>query len=140
MPSLIHGGRSDTSRILIVDDSPDILCLVETILSSAGYEVVTNTNGLIALQIMPLMPPDLIVLDISMPRIDGYEMTRRIRTNPAWDSIPILLFTSLDPTQAVLGLECGADDLIRKPISIDELLAKVSLLLFSRQRQQLRAS
>jgi two-component system, sensor histidine kinase and response regulator len=139
MKSVATAGRSKTNRILIVDDSPEILSVTDAILSSAGYETIAYTEGLIALQIMELLPPDLIILDVNMPQIDGFEMTRRIRSNSAWDLIPILLFTALDRSQAVLGLECGADDLLRKPVSIDELLGKVSLLLHSRYRQQLRA-
>jgi two-component system, sensor histidine kinase and response regulator len=136
--SAVAGGKSETNRISIVDDAPEILSITEAILSSAGYQTIAHTDGLIALQIMELMPPDLIILDINMPRIDGYEMTRRIRRNPIWDSTPILLYTALETSQAVLGLECGADDLLSKPFSIEELLAKVSLLLHSRRRQQLR--
>jgi two-component system, sensor histidine kinase and response regulator len=140
MKSVTTGGRSDTNRILIVDDSPEILSITEAILVAAGYDVIAYTNGLVALQIMELMPPELIILDITMPQIDGYEMTRRIRSNSVWDNVPILLFTALDRSQAVLGLECGANDILGKPVSIDELLAKVSLLLHSKHRQQLRAS
>jgi two-component system, sensor histidine kinase and response regulator len=136
--SAVAGEKSETNRISIVDDAPEILSITEAILSSAGYQTIAHTDGLIALQIMELMPPDLIILDINMPRIDGYEMTRRIRRNPIWDSTPILLYTALETSQAVLGLECGADDLLSKPFSIEELLAKVSLLLHSRRRQQLR--
>ncbi len=136
--SAVAGGKSDTNRISIVDDAPEILSITEAILSSAGYQTIAHTDGLIALQIMELMPPDLIILDINMPRIDGYEMTRRIRSNSAWNNTPILLYTALEPGQAVLGLECGADDLLSKPFSIEELLGKVSLLLHSRRRQQLR--
>ena len=95
---LVATGEKDTNRIFIVDDSPEILSIAEAILSSAGYETIAYTNGLIALQIMELLPPDLIILDITMPKIDGYEMTRRIRSNPAWNSTPILLYTaSIDP-------------------------------------------
>ncbi|PSB45168.1 response regulator transcription factor [Chamaesiphon polymorphus] len=139
MKSVVNRGRSNTSRILIVDDSSEILSVTDAILTSAGYETIAYTDGLIALQIMELLPPDLIILDINMPTIDGYEMTRRIRSNSKWDLTPILLFTALDRSQAALGLECGADDLLGKPIAIEELLGKVSLLLHSRYRQQLRA-
>jgi two-component system, sensor histidine kinase and response regulator len=139
MKTVVSGGRSDTNRILIVDDSPEILSITDSILSSAGYQTIAYAEGLIALQIMELMPPDLIILDINMPNIDGYEMTRRIRSNSKWDMTPILLFTALDPAQAVLGLECGADDLLNKPFSIEELMGKVRLLLHARYRQQLRA-
>jgi two-component system, sensor histidine kinase and response regulator len=138
MKSVVTGDTSDTNRILIVDDSPEILSITEAILSAAGYQTIAYTEGLIALQIMELMPPDLIILDIKMPKIDGYEMTRRIRSNSAWDTTPILLYTSLDRSQAVRGLEYGADDLLSKPFSIEELLGKVSVLLHSRYRQQLR--
>jgi two-component system, sensor histidine kinase and response regulator len=139
MKAVATSGSPDTDRILIVDDSAEILSITEAILSSAGYETIAYTNGLIALQIMELLPPDLIILDITMPHIDGYEMTRQIRNNSAWDSIPILLFSALDRSQVVLGLECGANDILGKPVSIEQLLAKVSLLLHSRHRQQLRA-
>ena len=139
MNSVVTAGRSKTDRILIVDDSLEILSVTDAILSSAGYETIAYTDGLIALQIMELLPPDLFILDVNMPQIDGYELTKRIRSNSAWDLTPILLFTALNRSQAVFGLECGADDLLRKPVSIDELLSKVSLLLHSRHRQQLRA-
>jgi two-component system, sensor histidine kinase and response regulator len=138
MKSVVTGIRSGTNRILIVDDSPEILAVTDAVLSSAGYETISYTDGLIALQIMELLPPDLIILDINMPQIDGYEMTKRIRSNANWDLTPILLFSSLDRTQAALGLECGADDLLGKPVAIEELLGKVSLLLHSRRRQQHR--
>ena len=139
MKSVVTAGRSKTDRILIVDDSPEILSVTDAILSSAGYETIAYTDGLIALQIMELLPPDLIILDVNMPQIDGYEMTKRIRSNSAWDLTPILLFTALDRSQSVFGLDCGADDLLGKPVSIDELLGKVSLLLHARHRQQLQA-
>jgi two-component system, sensor histidine kinase and response regulator len=138
MKSVGTDEKSDVNRILIVDDAPEILSITEAILSSAGYQTIAYTDGLIALQIMQLMPPDLIILDINMPSIDGYEMTRRIRSNPAWDNTPILLYTALDRSQAVLGLECGANDLLPKPFSIEELLCKVSLLLRYRYCQQLQ--
>jgi two-component system, sensor histidine kinase and response regulator len=139
MESVPTSGRAEVNRILIVDDSPEILSITEAILSAAGYQTIAYTDGLIALQIMELMPPDLIILDITMPQIDGYEMTKRIRSNSAWDSTPILLYTALDRSQAVFGLEYGANDLLPKPFSIEDLLGKVSLLLHSRSRQQLRA-
>jgi two-component system, sensor histidine kinase and response regulator len=138
MKSVVTGIRSGTNRILVVDDSPEILAVTDAILSSAGYETISYTDGSIALQIMELLPPDLIILDINMPQIDGYEMTRRIRSNSDWDLTPILLFSALDRSQAALGLECGADDLLGKPVAIEELLGKVSLLLHSRRRQQYR--
>ncbi|WP_310489187.1 response regulator transcription factor [Chamaesiphon sp. VAR_69_metabat_338] len=138
MKSVVTGIRSGANRILVVDDAPEILAVTDAVLSTAGYETISYTDGLIALQIMDLLPPDLIILDINMPQIDGYEMTKRIRSNATWDLTPILLFSALDRTQAALGLECGADDLIGKPVAIEELLGKVNLLLHSRRRQQHR--
>ena len=139
MKSTTTSVNSNTNRILIVDDSPEILSITEAILAAAGYETIAHTDGSLALQIMELLPPDLIVLDVNMPKIDGFEMTKRIRSNPLWNLTPILLFTALDRSQAAYGLECGADDLLRKPVAIEDLLSKVSLLLHSRDRQQLRA-
>ena len=139
MKLVVTAGRSKTDRILIVDDSPEILSVTNAILSSAGYETIAYTDGLIAIQIMEVLPPDLIILDVNMPQIDGFEMTRRIRSNSAWNLTPILLLTALNRSQSAFGLDCGADDLLNKPVSIDELLDKVSLLLHSRHRQQLRA-
>lgn len=139
MKSVVTAGRSKADRILIVDDSPEILSVTNAILSSAGYETISYTDGLIALQIMEVLPPDLIILDVNMPQIDGFEMTRRIRSNSAWNLTPILLLTALNRSQAAFGLDCGADDLLNKPVAIDELLGKVSLLLHARHRQQLRA-
>ncbi len=136
MKSVATRARSDSPRILIVDDSPDILSITEAILSSAGYEVITYTDGLVALQIMELMPPDLVILDINMPKIDGYEMTRQIRSSRRWDETKVLLFSALDRSKAIYGLECGADDILGKPVSTAQLLDKVSYLLLSHQRQQ----
>jgi two-component system, sensor histidine kinase and response regulator len=138
MKSVVTSIRSGANRILVVDDAPEILAVTDAVLSAAGYETISYTDGLIALQIMDLLPPDLIILDINMPQIDGYEMTKRIRCNANWDLTPILLFSALDRNQAALGLECGADDLIGKPVAIEELLSKVSLLLHSRRRQKHR--
>ena len=89
MKLVVTAGRSKTDRILIVDDSPEILSVTNAILSSAGYETISYTDGLIALQIMEVLPPDLIILDVNMPQIDGFEMTRRIRSNSAWNLTPI---------------------------------------------------
>lgn len=140
MRSVVTSGRSDTNRILVVDDSPELLSLTDAILSAAGYDVIAHTEGLIALQIIELMPPDLIILDVTMPQIDGYEMTKRIRSNSTYDFIPILLSTALDRSEAELGLKCGADDILSKPFAIHQLLVKVSSLFESRYLQQLRAS
>ena len=118
-------------RILAVDDTKDNLILVQTILESEGYEIDLVADGLTALQQIEQSPPDLILLDVMMPGIDGYEVTRRIRNNPDLNLsyIPILLITAFHQSSVVEGLDAGADDFIRKPFDTDELLARVRSLL-----------
>lgn len=116
-------------RLLIVDDVPDNLFLVRTILEEEGYEIITSSNGQDALKIVESEPIDLVLLDVMMPRMDGYEVTRRIRAMKDLPFIPILLITAYDRANAVKGLDLGADEFIRKPIEADELLARVRSLL-----------
>ncbi|CEJ45913.1 hybrid sensor histidine kinase/response regulator [Umezakia ovalisporum] len=118
-------------RILAVDDTKDNLILVQTILESEGYEIDLIADGMTALQQIEQSPPDLILLDVMMPGIDGYEVTRRIRNNPNLNVnyIPILLITAFHESSVVEGLDAGADDFIRKPFDTDELLARVRSLL-----------
>ncbi|PZU93751.1 MAG: hybrid sensor histidine kinase/response regulator [Pseudanabaena sp.] len=116
-------------RLLIVDDVPDNLFLVSTILEDEGYEIITSSNGQDALEIIETTPPDLVLLDVMMPIMDGYEVTRRIRAMKDLPFIPILLITAYDRANAVQGLDLGADEFIRKPIEADELLARVRSLL-----------
>jgi two-component system sensor histidine kinase/response regulator len=116
-------------RLLIVDDVPDNLFLVRTILEEEGYEIITSSNGQEALKVIETEPPDLVLLDVMMPVMDGYEVTRRIRAMKDLPFIPILLITAYDRANAVKGLDLGADEFIRKPIEADELLARVRSLL-----------
>lgn len=116
-------------RILAVDDTQDNLILVQAILDNEGYEIDLVSDGIKALQQIEQSPPDLILLDVMMPGIDGYEVTRRIRKNPAISYIPILLITAFHQSSVVEGLDAGADDFIRKPFDTDELLARVRSLL-----------
>ncbi len=118
-------------RILAVDDSKDNLILVQTILESEGYDIELVSDGITALQQVEQCPPDLILLDVMMPGMDGYEVTRRIRNHPNLNVnyIPILLITAFHESSVVQGLDAGADDFIRKPFDTDELLARVRSLL-----------
>ncbi|MEH2347945.1 MAG: hybrid sensor histidine kinase/response regulator [Nostoc sp.] len=116
-------------RILAVDDIRDNLILVQAILESEGYEIDLASDGIKALRQVEQSPPDLILLDVMMPGMDGYEVTRRIRQNPALSYIPILLITAFHESSVVEGLDVGADDFIRKPFDTDELLARVRSLL-----------
>jgi signal transduction histidine kinase len=118
---------SRIDRILAVDDSQDNLFLVQTILEDRGYEISLAEDGRTALEMIAKSPPDLILLDVMMPGMDGYEVTRRVRRNTRF--IPILLITAHEQSSVVEGLDAGADDFIRKPVDVDELLARVRSLL-----------
>lgn len=120
---------SKVDRILVVDDSPDNLFLVQTILEEEGYEISLAENGRSALAQVEQNPPDLVLLDVMMPGMDGYEVTKRIRDNTSLPFIPILLITAHDQASVVEGLDTGADDFIRKPVEVNELLARVRSLL-----------
>lgn len=122
--------KSDqVDRILAVDDTKDNLIVVQTLLESEGYDIDLVSDGKTALQKVVESPPDLILLDVMMPEMDGYEVTRRIRSNLNLSYIPILLITAFPESSVVEGLDAGADDFIRKPFDIDELLARVRSLL-----------
>lgn len=127
-------------RILAVDDNPDNLFLVQLALEQEGYEVDLIENGIDALSYLEKSHPDLILLDVMMPGIDGYEVTRRIRKNPYLPFIPILMITAHEQPSVVQGLDAGADEFIRKPVQIDELQARVRSLLRLKQSIDQRES
>jgi signal transduction histidine kinase len=120
---------SSTDRILVVDDIPDNLVLMSVLLEGEGYNIQVATEGEVALQKIEQSPPDLILLDVMMPGVDGYEVTRRLRQWEHLAYIPVLLVTAHDQTSLVEGLDAGADDFVRKPFDPDELLARVRSLL-----------
>jgi signal transduction histidine kinase len=126
---MLSASQPRTSRILAVDDVPDNLYLIEAILEDEGYEVILAEDGPSALSHLHRSPFDLVLLDIMMPGMDGYEVTRRIRQNQTLPFIPILLITAHEQSSVVEGLDGGADDFIRKPFDTEELLARVRSLL-----------
>jgi len=118
-----------TYRILVVDDIEDNLFLLRTLLEAEGYEVEVADRGRLAVVKVEAAPPDLILLDIMLPDITGYEITRRIRQNQTLPYIPILLVTAHEQSDAAEGFSVGADDFIQKPIDFDELLVRVKAFL-----------
>ena len=114
-------------RILVVDDDARIAAAVGRALAYEGYEVETSGDGRTALQRLTTMSPDLVILDVMLPGIDGIETCRRIRTE---GNTPVLILTARDTTEArVAGLDNGADDYLAKPFDYAELLARVRALL-----------
>lgn len=126
-------------RILVVDDNPDNLEVIATRLRFRGYEVEEVTNGEDALRAVGHHPPDLVLLDVMLPGIDGYEVARRIKADPSLPFIPVILVTARDSTQdKVAGLDAGADDYLTKPINFPEMEARVrSMLRIKRLQDEL---
>lgn len=120
-------GQADTQRVLVVDDEADIIDLAALYLEGEGFEVQRASSGTEALDAVREEPPDLVILDIMLPGIDGWEVCRRIR---ATSSLPIIMLTARgDPIDRVVGLELGADDYIVKPFHGRELVARVRAVL-----------
>jgi two-component system, sensor histidine kinase and response regulator len=124
-PPLIPTGK----YILAVDDTPDNLFLIQLALEQEGHKVQLAHDGNTALEQIKKSPPDLILLDVMMPGLSGYEVTQRIREDLSLPFIPIILITAFDQMSMVKGLDVGGDDFIRKPVKVDELQAKVRALL-----------
>jgi DNA-binding response OmpR family regulator len=126
------------AKILVVDDEPDMLEMIDTNLTAAGFEVLKAGTGLEALKQARQSHPQLVLLDLMLPELDGLEVCKMLRLDPATSSIPIVMLTArAGEIDRVLGLELGADDYVTKPFSMRELVLRVKKLL---QRQPAQAT
>jgi DNA-binding response OmpR family regulator len=122
------------SRILIVDDEPNIILSLEYLMKREGFEVALAGDGERALQAMAEQRPDLVVLDVMMPKLNGFEVCQRIRAQPAWHGVPILMLTAKGhETEMKKGLALGADAYVTKPFSTKDLVAEIRRLLQARK-------
>lgn len=117
-------------KILVVEDEPNIVDSLSFLMKKAGFEVLVARDGDTAIRMMESKPADLVLLDVMLPRRDGFDVCRAIRANPTWNDVKIIMLTArgrdLDRRK---GLQLGADDYITKPYSTREIMARVNELL-----------
>ena len=136
---------SEMGKILAVDDTPENLRLLDALLTPRGYQLITASSGAQALALLASERPDLLLVDIVMPEMNGYEVTKRVRADPDWRHLPIIMITATGGADLVRSLDAGADDFVSKPFDQHELLARVKSLLrvksyydtVQRQREEL---
>jgi adenylate cyclase len=128
-------------RILIVDDNATNVKILQTRLGSEGYEVVSAADGLEGLQAARELAPDLILLDVMMPKLDGLEVCRRLRADPDFPFTPIIMVTAMaDLKDVIAGLEAGGDEYLTKPVDHAALAARVrSMLRIKRLHDQVES-
>jgi DNA-binding response OmpR family regulator len=119
-------------RVLVVDDEPNIVMSLRFLMEREGLEVEVAPTGEAALQALERAPADLVLLDVMMPEIDGFEVCQRIRANPAWARTPIIMLTAKGrDVERDKGRALGADEYITKPFSTRELVARIKQMLGS---------
>ncbi len=119
-----------SKRVLVVDDEPNILLSLEFLMAQAGYEVSTAADGEAALQAIEAARPDVVLLDVNIPKRNGYQVCETIRANPAWGHVRVVMITAKGrDVEREKGLALGADDYIIKPFSTHEVVAKVAEVL-----------
>ena len=121
-----------TKRVLVVDDEPNIVMSLRFLMEREGFEVEVAPTGEAALRALDRGPVDLVLLDVMMPALDGFEVCQRIRSNPAWSDTRIIMLTAKGrEVERDKGLALGADEYVTKPFSTRELVARVKQMLGS---------
>jgi two-component system, OmpR family, alkaline phosphatase synthesis response regulator PhoP len=130
-------GEARPARVLIVDDNPQNADLMEAYLSACDYELRTASDGEQTLREIADWQPDLVLLDIMMPKMSGFEVCKRLRADPATRDIAVLMVTALDqPADIERAVDAGTDDFLSKPINKSELMLRVRALLRARMNQR----
>ncbi|MCD4806276.1 MAG: response regulator [Methanococcoides sp.] len=122
---------SDTrQKVLIVDDEPDAVIATKRALEADGYNVIEANNGVMAFDVLKSDIPDVILLDVMMPDMDGFEVCRRLKEEPLYENIPVIMLTAKgEINDKVEGLDIGADDYMTKPFNLKELKARIKTVL-----------
>jgi two-component system, cell cycle response regulator len=127
----------DSARVLVVDDDPQVVRMFSSVLREQGYKILAASDGEQAVGCARTDAPDIILLDVQMPGLDGYEATRQLKRDPDTRAIPIILITGLDdPAVKLKGLEAGADEFLPKPVDRSELLVRIRTMLRLRKYQE----
>ncbi len=123
-------------RILIADDNPQVVELMEANLDELGAQLKSSADGEATLKMVQEWKPDLLLLDIMMPKMSGFEVCKRLRANPATKGLAIIMVTALDqPVDIERAVEAGTDDFLTKPINKNELLLRVKALMKSKEQK-----
>ncbi len=117
-------------KVLIVDDEPNILLSLEFLMQRAGYQIETAADGEAALQCIAASPPDLVLLDVNMPKRDGFDVCQTLRANADWKAVRVIMLTAKGrDVEREKGIALGADDYITKPFATQEVVDKVKAIL-----------
>lgn len=117
---------SDAKTILVVEDEPDTLLALKDRLEMEGYRVVTAVDGMEALEVLPEARPALILMDVMMPRMNGYQLCRKIKSREEWSRIPVILVTAKSQeSDRYWGKESGCDDYVTKPFEMDDVIERI---------------